>query len=56
MRIHERLLCSECAPRKLREAEMTFRRSPGKDDVAVCAFCHRERPCKCYQIVTEKNR
>ena len=53
MKINERMLCAECAP-KLTAAEMTYRRSPGKDDFAECAFCHRERPCKCYQIMTEK--
>ena len=56
MRIHERMLCGDCGPGKLIRAEMTYRRSQGKDDIAVCAFCKRERPCKCYQIVTEKNK
>ena len=54
MKIRERMLCSECAPRKLLQAEMTYKRSPGRDDVAACAFCGRIRPCKCYQIMTEK--
>lgn len=60
MKLNERMLCAACAPRKLMEAEMTFRRLPGKDDVAVCAFCgiydRREKPCKCYQIVTQKDK
>lgn len=56
MKVHDRMLCTDCAPRKLREAEMSFRRSPGRDDLAVCAFCGRVSPCKCYQIVTEKDR
>ena len=56
MKINERMLCSECAPGKLQRAELTFRRAPGKDNVAVCAFCRRERPCKCYEIMTQKDR
>ena len=51
MRTYERLLCLDCA-KKLDRAELTYRRRPTKDNLAVCAFCHRERPCKCYQIVT----
>lgn len=50
MRLVERMLCNDCGPRKLINAQMTYKRSPGKDDCAECAFCHRERPCKCYQI------
>ena len=59
MKWRERMICANCAP-KLREAEMTCRRVPGKDDVAVCAFCgifdKREKPCKCWQIATELNK
>lgn len=50
MKLVDRMLCTDCAPRKLLEAEMSFKRLPGKDDFAECAFCHRQRPCKCYQI------
>ena len=56
MKIRERMLCGECAPRKLLQAEMDWSRCPGKDDLAVCAFCGRERPCKCYRIKTEKGK
>ncbi len=56
MRIHERMLCRDCAPEKLIRAELTYSRSPGKDDIAECAFCRRVRPCKCYQIMTEKKK
>lgn len=56
---HERLICASCIP-KLKTAEMTWQRVPGKDDVAVCAFCgiydRRVRPCKCFRIATQKNR
>jgi len=56
---HERLICTGCIP-KLKTAEMTWQRVPGKDDVAVCAFCgiydRRARPCKCFRIATQKNR
>lgn len=55
MRTHERLLCLECA-KKLDRAELTYRRNPGKDNVAACAFCRRERPCKCYLIVADKEK
>ena len=50
MRIVERLLCPECGPRKLIDAGMRYKRSLGGDDFAECAFCHRERLCKCYLI------
>ncbi len=50
MRLVERLICTDCGPRKLQQAEMHYKRQPGKDDTAVCAFCHKERVCKCYQI------
>ncbi len=50
MRLVERLLCSDCAPRKLIMAEMHYKRSPGKDEFAECAFCHEKHACKCYQI------
>lgn len=56
MKINERMLCRECAPGKLIQAELTYRRVPGKDDLAECAFCHSERPCKCYQIITQKGK
>ena len=58
MRIHERMLCTACAPRKLQQAEMTYRRRPARDGLAVCAFCtdRREKPCKCWQILTEKDK
>lgn len=56
MKMVERLLCSRCGPKKLIQAEMTFKRSPGKDDVGVCAFCHRETACKCYVIAICKDR
>ena len=55
MKINNRLICSECAP-KLQRAELTYRRTPGKDDFAKCAFCGRERMCKAYQIMTQKDR
>ena len=56
MKWRERMLCGACAPRKLIEAEMTFNRKPADDNIAVCAFCGKERPCKCYRIATEKDR
>ena len=59
MRWHERMICRDCV-QKLKTAEMTWQRVPGKDDVAVCAFCgiydRRARPCKCFRIATQKNR
>lgn len=50
MRLVDRMLCTDCGPRKLIEAELRYKRSPGKDEFAECAFCHRNRLCKCYQI------
>ena len=50
MRLVERMICTDCGPRKLEKAKMRYSRKPGKDNVAECAFCHRERVCKCYQI------
>lgn len=47
----ERMICTECAPRKLIKAQMKFySRAPGKDDVAECSFCHRIRYCKCWRF------
>lgn len=53
MKKNERMICARCAE-KLTRAEMTYSRSPGKDNIAVCAFCRQERPCKCYVIITQK--
>ena len=55
MKWHERMICAACAP-KLKKAEMTYNRKAANDDIAICAFCGVERPCKCFRIATEKNR
>ena len=51
----ERMLCTECGPRKLVAAGLKYSRKPGKDGIARCDFCDggknsRERVCKCYGI------
>ncbi len=52
MRWHERMICRDCV-QKLKTAEMTCSRKPGNDNIARCAFCGIERPCKCFRIATE---
>ena len=56
MKQFERMLCQDCGPGKLIRAGMTWSRKPGGDDIARCAFCGQERPCKCYVIITEKTK
>ena len=47
----KRQLCSECAPRKLIAAEMTYRRRAAFDEPGKCAFCGHEGVLKCYEIM-----
>lgn len=46
----KRQLCTECAPRKLIDAEMVYRRRAAEDEPGECAFCGHNGVCKCYEI------
>lgn len=50
MRVLERMICTECAPGKMKAAQLVYRPAPGKEAVTECAFCHKTRYCKCWQI------
>ena len=52
----DRMICTGCAPRKMKLAQLIYKEVPGKEDVTECAFCHEMRYCRCWRIRFGRDR